>query len=55
MTVTDIDLPTLLAANGAIVTISGVAFILTTVLGRNDAIGRAWSIAFLAGIVTTAC
>ncbi|WP_165064681.1 GGDEF domain-containing protein [Marisediminicola senii] len=55
MTVVDIDLPTLLAANGAIVTISGVAFILATVLGRNDAIGRAWSIAFLAGIVTTAC
>lgn len=50
-----LDAATLLAANGAVVTVSAVAFILNTMLVRGDAAGRAWSVAFLAGILTTVC
>jgi GGDEF domain-containing protein len=48
-----IDTVTLLVAAGAVVAISGVSFILNTVLRRNEAYGRIWSIAFIAGILET--
>jgi diguanylate cyclase (GGDEF)-like protein len=48
-----IDTLTLLVAAGAVVAISGVSFILNTVLRRNDTYGRIWSIAFVAGILET--
>lgn len=48
-----IDTLTLLVAAGAVVAISGVSFILNTVLRRNDLYGRIWSAAFVAGILET--
>jgi len=48
-----IDTLTLLVAAGAVVAIAGVSFILNTVLRRNDAYGRIWSVAFVAGILET--
>ena len=48
-----IDILTLLVAAGAVVAIAGVSFILNTVLRRNDAYGRIWSIAFISGILET--
>jgi diguanylate cyclase len=48
-----IDTFTILVASGAVVAISGVSFILNTVLRRNDRYGRLWSIAFVAGILET--
>jgi diguanylate cyclase (GGDEF)-like protein len=46
-----IDLQTLLLAQGVVVTICGVAFIVNNVLRRNDKVGRTWSIAFISGIL----
>lgn len=48
-----IDTFSILVAAGAVVAVSGVAFILNTVLRRNDVYGRLWSIAFIAGILET--
>jgi len=48
-----IDTLTLLIAAGAVVAVSGVSFILNTVLRRNERYGRIWSIAFIAGILET--
>lgn len=48
-----IDTFTILVAAGAVVAITGVSFILNTVLRRNDEYGRLWSIAFVAGILET--
>ncbi|PRY70448.1 diguanylate cyclase (GGDEF)-like protein [Glaciihabitans tibetensis] len=47
-----IDTQTLLLAQGAVVAICGVAFILNNILRRNDKVGRTWSIAFVTGILT---
>ena len=49
----NIDIQTLLIANGAVVAISGVSFILSTALRRNDTYGRTWAIAFVAGMLST--
>jgi diguanylate cyclase (GGDEF)-like protein len=46
-----IDLQTLLLAQGVVVTICGVAFIVNNILRRNDKVGRTWSIAFISGIL----
>jgi len=48
-----IDEQTLLLASGAVVTICAFSFVLNTVLRRNNAVGRTWSIAFIAGVLTT--
>jgi diguanylate cyclase (GGDEF)-like protein len=48
-----LDLQTLLIASGMVVAICGVSFVINTVFGRNDAPGRLWSAAFIAGILTT--
>ena len=48
-----LDTQTLLLASGAVVTIAGFSFILNTVLRGADDVGRTWSIAFIAGILTT--
>ena len=45
-----IDTLTLLIAAGAVVAVSGVSFILNTVLRRNERYGRIWSIAFIARV-----
>ncbi|PJJ55622.1 diguanylate cyclase domain-containing protein [Compostimonas suwonensis] len=47
------DLLTLLTASTLIVSLCGVIFVFDTALRRNDAVGRAWSLAFLAGMLTT--
>jgi len=49
----NIDIQTLLIANGAVVGISGVSFILSTALRRNETYGRTWAIAFVAGMLST--
>jgi len=49
----DIDTTSLLVAAGVVVAVSGVTFILSTALGRNERYGRLWSIAFIAGMLET--
>jgi GGDEF domain-containing protein len=49
----NIDAFTLYVTSGAVVGISGVTFILNTVLRHNAAYGRLWSVAFVSGILET--
>jgi diguanylate cyclase (GGDEF)-like protein len=49
----NIDALTLQVAAGAVVAITGICFILNTVLRDNARYGRLWSISFIAGILET--
>jgi diguanylate cyclase (GGDEF)-like protein len=49
----NLDITTVAAVSGFIVILCGVTFILNTTLRRNDAVGRIWSVAFVAGILET--
>ena len=49
----NIDIPTLLLVNGAVMVIAALSFIVNTVLRRNNDVGRMWTTAFVAGILTT--
>ena len=48
-----LDLTTVLVFTALVVNVSGVLFILETVLRRDEGAGRIWSIAFLSGMLTT--
>jgi hypothetical protein len=48
-----LDDTTLLVISGIIVVVCGGSFILNTSVNRNDGPGRAWSLAFIAGILAT--
>jgi diguanylate cyclase (GGDEF)-like protein len=48
-----LDITTVAAVSGYIVILCGVTFVLNTTLRRNDAVGRIWSVAFVAGILET--
>lgn len=48
-----LDTYTILVTAGAVVGISGVTFIVNTVLRQNSEYGRLWSLAFIAGILET--
>lgn len=48
-----IDLTTAVAMSGFISLVCGVSFLLNTALRRNDAPGRAWSVAFIAAILVS--
>jgi diguanylate cyclase (GGDEF)-like protein len=49
----NLDITTVAAVSGFIVILCGVTFVLNTTLRRNDAVGRIWSVAFVAGILET--
>jgi diguanylate cyclase (GGDEF)-like protein len=49
----NLDTFTILVMAGAVVAISGISFIVNTVLRHNELYGRLWSIAFVAGILET--
>ncbi|GAA3876057.1 hypothetical protein GCM10022381_18410 [Leifsonia kafniensis] len=46
-----LDTLTLLAVSGVIAVLCGLSFILNTAFSRNDAIGRMWSVGFIAAIL----
>ena len=48
-----LDLPSVLIMTALVVNVSGVLFILETLLRRDEGAGRIWSIAFLAAMLTT--
>ena len=48
-----LDITTVAAVSGLIVTLCGVTFILNTTLRRNDRVGRIWSVGFVGGILET--
>ncbi|MDM4763128.1 diguanylate cyclase [Galbitalea sp. SE-J8] len=48
-----LDTLTILVTSGAVVAISGISFIVTTVLSRSDRYSRLWSLGFVAGILET--
>jgi hypothetical protein len=48
-----LDLFSVLVITALVVNVSGVLFILETLLRRDDGAGRVWSVAFLAGMLTT--
>jgi diguanylate cyclase (GGDEF)-like protein len=48
-----LDITTVAAVSGFIVILCGTTFVLNTILRRNDAVGRIWSVAFVAGILET--
>ncbi len=48
-----LDLPSVLVMTALVVNVSGVLFILETLLRRDEGAGRIWSIAFLAAMLTT--
>jgi diguanylate cyclase (GGDEF)-like protein len=47
------DTVTLLVVSGLVITLCGASFVLNTVFSRGDAAGRAWSTAFIAGMLST--
>lgn len=49
----NLDLPSVLIMTALVVNVSGVLFILETLLRRDEGAGRIWSIAFLAAMLTT--
>ncbi len=48
-----LDLASVLIFTALVVNVSGVLFILETILRRDEGAGRIWSIAFLSGMLTT--
>ncbi|TFC24415.1 diguanylate cyclase [Cryobacterium sp. TMT1-3] len=48
-----LDTLTLLLLNGVVVALCGVSFVLNTAFNRNDAVGRIWSMAFIAAMTVT--
>ncbi|MFC8682792.1 hypothetical protein ACFT30_14840 [Microbacterium ureisolvens] len=48
-----LDLASVLVFTALVVNVSGVLFILETLLRRDEGAGRIWSVAFLAGMLTT--
>lgn len=48
-----LDLASVLIFTALVVNVSGVVFILETILRRDEGAGRIWSIAFLSGMLTT--
>lgn len=48
-----LDPQSFLLSLGLVVNVAGVTFIVHTVLRRSDAVGRTWSIAFVAGMLAT--
>lgn len=49
----NLDLPSVLIMTALVVNVSGVLFILETLLRRDEGAGRIWSVAFLAAMLTT--
>lgn len=47
------DTVTLLVVSGLIIILCGASFVLNTAFSRGDAAGRAWSIAFIGGMMST--
>lgn len=50
-----IDIFTMTLATAIVVTISGVVFLTETLLRHDTGAGRIWTLAFLAGVLTTLC
>jgi diguanylate cyclase (GGDEF)-like protein len=50
-----LDTPTLLIVSAMIITLTGILFIVDSLSRSQDVVGRIWSIAFLAGVITTFC
>lgn len=49
----DLDLYSVLVATAVVVNVSGVLFIIETLLRRDEGAGRIWALAFLAAMLTT--
>lgn len=49
----NLDITTVAAMSGLVVILCGITFVLNTTLRRNDAVGRIWSVAFVAAILET--
>jgi hypothetical protein len=45
-----LDAGTLFIVGGLVILLAGVAFLLETMLRRNDAVGRLWSVFFLSAM-----
>ena len=49
----ELDLFSVLVATAVVVNVSGVLFIVETMLRRDEGAGRIWALAFLGGMLTT--
>jgi diguanylate cyclase len=50
-----LDVPTLLIVSAMVISLTGILFIVDSLSRSQDIVGRIWSIAYLAGVITTFC
>jgi diguanylate cyclase (GGDEF)-like protein len=49
----ELDVPTLLIVSAMVITLTGILFIVDSFSRSQDVIGRIWSLAYVAGVITT--